>query len=839
MFEMEPYREQVKPSLFPPRLDVRSDKNINLDADQDLNPKMTAYDKLFQSVQEKVETSFAQKQTTAKPGVGASSVPAIDPALQRVMINRGISKVYEGFGFLPQDILAKSDMTQNKFNFERVKDPDYVYLPDFIKSQALTDKDKASFEKEIFEEGFFKLMEDVPGEEYTSPHNLNLMHGIGSNPFKAGDEENYMRFQKSPFYSALHTNAMSPRNILQNLDPEIWETINAGVSEILDTDFAGMNLEQKMKLKNPFGAERPGLKWEDVPDPFSDNKIDSFDVYANFHSVVSSGIWQFWDDKEVFTFVNRLWEARTRSDDVLREILGKASSFPDIRKVPEKATPTWEASEEAVAATKNSTPQTLAQKDIAAKQALALQDFDKTEADVIQNIDRWWDRVGRGFDEATVLPFGLIATFAPLMQTMMDWGNWGDQIAKATGQSDALGFKDKMINGYLNQTSNQYIFKKFKGDGVVTSEMLVADSTKNSQVLWSALVEKGYLDGQGRVTDKVDSKDPDFPLNVNLSEGDKDRVRAVLRQASVGSFSLDVQDKMIVNGRRRHAIKVPSSDGALRTLTDIVDLVNKGGTVYDRIKNSQVAYNSLFDLHATMVGLSANGVVSGAALVGKAGSNVSVNLAKKGSWTEWNAKSGQWVEQRGPVSMQFHNEAALTEFKSKIRGLLALLEPVVGTFGPDAVKEGGLSFRMLIDNSGSMDSPEMITEGHEKYRMQMDSLYDKDFFYTESWKKIGKHLEKKAIGVIRDGMFGRGISNNMLRQAHTRQKDDYDAKKEAYEEREIERMVKEIQDRSGRIRSEKEQEQKSREAAKRLENEGKKAAEKRQAEEAAKRRGRA
>lgn len=115
---------------------------------------------------------------------------------------------------------------------------------------------------------------------------------------------------------------------------------------------------------------------------------------------------------------------------------------------------------------------------------------------------------------------------------------------------------------------------------------------------------------------------------------------------------------------------------------------------------------------------------------------------------------------------------------------------------------------------------------------------------TFSIQNLGKKLaniwkKKKAIGVIRDGMFGRGISNNMLRQAHTRQKDDYDAKKEAYEEREIERMVKEIKDRSERIRSEKEQEQKRREAAKRLENEDKKAAEKRQAEEAAKRRGRA
>ena len=73
MFEMEPYREQVKPSLFPPRLDVRSDKNINLDADQDLNPKMTAYDKLFQSVQEKVETSFAQKQIPVRVVLGDTS----------------------------------------------------------------------------------------------------------------------------------------------------------------------------------------------------------------------------------------------------------------------------------------------------------------------------------------------------------------------------------------------------------------------------------------------------------------------------------------------------------------------------------------------------------------------------------------------------------------------------------------------------------------------------------------------------------------------------------------------------------------------------------------------
>jgi hypothetical protein len=845
MFEMEPYREQIKPTIFPPRLDVRSDKNINLDSDQELNQKLTAYEKLFQSVQANVEKSLGQK--TVDPKVATNKAPAMDPALQRVMVNRAISKVYEGFGFLPQDILAKSDMTKNKFNYERVKDPNYVYLPDFIKSQQVADVDQVSFEKEIFEEGFFKLMEDVPGEGHTSPHNLNLMQGIGSNPFKDGDAENYMRFQKSPFYSALHTASMSPRNILQNLDPEIWATINQGIDEILDTDFAGMDLEKKLKLKNPFGAENPGLKWENVADPFADNNIDSFDIYANFHTVVSSGVWQFWDDTQVFNFVNRLWEARTRSDDVLREILGKASLLPNIRSVPEKATPIWNKTDEsqdraasAVVSSSFSAPKTVAQSEIAAKQAAALQTFDATEAGVLKHVDQWWDRVRGGFDEATVLPFGLLATFTPLMQTMMDWGNWGDRISSATGRAtDGLGFKDKMINGYLNHTSNQYVFKKFKGDGLVTAEMLLSDSTQGSKNLWSDLVAAGYLDGQGRVTDKVDSSNPDFPLKLNVSEGDKIRIREVLRQASVGSFSMDVQDRTLVAGRRRNSIKIPSSDGQLRSLTEIVDLINKGANPYDRIKNSQLAYNSLFDLHATMVGLSDNNIVSGAALMSKSGTNVSVRVASSGEWTEWNATSNSWAKRQGPVSLQFHDAEALSEFKSQIRGLLALLEPAVGTFGPDTVKEGGLPFRMLIDNSGSMDTTEMITEGHENYRMQVDSLYDKDFFYTDSWKTIGKHLEGKAIGVIRDGMFGRGVANNMLRQAHTRKKDDYEEKKQEHEEREIQRMLTELKDRAERVREDKELEQKRREEAKRIENDAKKAANQRQGEEAAKRRGRA
>lgn len=840
MFGMEPYQDQIKPTIFAPRLDVRSNKNIDLDPDQDVQQKLTAYEKLFQSVQDNVEKTLSQtnKATAATPG--ESVAPAMDPVLQRVMVNRAISKVYEGFGFLPQDVLAKSDMTKNTFNFERIKDPDYLYLPDFIKAQVPASVDTTSFEKEIFEEGFFKLMEDVPGEGHTSPHNLNLMDGIGSNPFKEGDTENYMRFQKSPFYSALHTESMSPRNILQNLDPEIWSTINQGVDEILGTDFAGMNLEQKLKLKNPFGADHPGLEWKDVADPFSDNNVDSFDIYANFHTVVASGVWQYWSDTQVFNFVSRLWEARTRSDDVLREILGKASSFPDIRAVPEKATPIWDEEDPAVsAATTSVAPKTVADTEIAAKQELAVETFDKTEDKVIQNIDAWWDRVGGGFDEATVLPFGLLATFTPLMQTMMDWGNWGDQIAKSTGQSDALGFKDKMINGYLNYTSNQYVFKKFKGDGLVTSDMLVLDSAKGSQSLWSDLVSAGYLDAQGHLTDKIDSSDPDFSLNLNVTEGDKVRIREVLRQAAVGSFSLDVQDQTIVAGRRRNSIKVPSSDGTLRSLTEIVDLINKGENTYDRIKNSQLAYNSLFDLHATMVGLSDSNTVTGAALTSNVGSNVAVTIAKSGEWREWNATSGQWAQQRGPVSMQFHDQAALDEFKSQIRGLLALLEPAVGTFGPDDSKEGGLSFRMLTDNSGSMETAEMITEGNPMYRMQSDSLYNKDFFYTESWKKISKHLEWKAIRVIRDGMFGRSIANNMLRQAHKRKTDDYDEKKADYEDKEIQRMISEIKDRAERINEEKEMEQRRREEAKRIENEDKKATQKRQGEQAAKSHGRA
>lgn len=838
MFEMEPYREQVKPTFFAPRLDIRSDKNIDLDSDETIQSKLTSYDQLFKDMQEKVADSLKKEPSQQNTSEKTATKPSLDPVLQRVTVNRAISKVYEGFGFLPQDILAKADMTKNKFNFERVKDPDYIYLPDVIKPQNKPTANGLNFEQEIFEKGFFKLIEQEIPEGHTSPHNLNLLHGIGSNPFKSGDADNYMRFQKSPFYSALHETSMTPRHILQNLDPDIWSMINQSVDEILDTDFSKMGVDKLNKLKNPFGQEHPGLKWENVTDPFYNNKVDSFDIYANFHSVVSSGIWQFWDDNQVFTFVNRLWEARTRADDVLREIMGRASAFPDFRSIPEKSIPKWDLPEKTAkgvdntpATTKN--PQALTDKELAQKQE-ALTSFESAESTILSNIDAWWSRTKKGFTEATVLPFGLMSSFTPLMQTMMDWGNWGDQIDKSVRASDNMGFKDKMINGYLNHTASNYVFKKFKGDNTVTSEMLLSDSARSAEIVWSELVDHGYLDAQGRLTDKFNPTDPDFPLAINVSEGEKMRVRTVLRQAATGSFSLDIQDQTLVKSRRRHDVRVQTADGKLRSLTDIVDLINKGTTPYDRIKNSQLAYDSLFDLHATLVGLTNKNAISGAAISRQSGSNIAVTIANQGSWKEWNG--GQWVDKKGAVSLEFHNEEALNTFKGQLRSLIALLEPAIGTFGPDTVKEGGIPFRMLIDNAGSMDSPELITEGHPLYRIQMDTLYDKDFFYTKSWQTVSKHLEGKVISIIRDGMFGRNVANSMLRQAHERKKDDYDAKKQDHEDKEIERMLQEIKNRAERIREEKKMAELRQQEQQRIQNQEKKTEQERQAREAEQRR---
>jgi len=786
MFDIDPFQDKIKPTLLPPQIDPRARKL--LDVEDGSNYYGVSQGQSFQEVSKQVNSTVGRSFNLQQSGMTPSEIANYNEKKGRqIMGQRQVSKIYEGLSLLPQDVLANADQLNSTFNFERVKDSDYMYLPGVLKPQYAQTKDGQTIEDQVYSEEFYDLIGDGPGKESTSPHNLNLFHGIGSNPIKEGDTENFQRFQKSPYFSALHDQSMTPRNILEKLDPKFWSMINDGVSAIEDTNVSALSFDQLSKFKNPYGKNHFGLNWEGVADPYSDTKSKTFDINADFHTIVSSQLWMTWDDSKMFSFVNRLWEASTRVDDVLREVVGKASAAP----VAEGAASTAGKSDVDVAA-----------------------DNARRATSMLDNVDKWWVNVGKGLSEAEILPFGLLASFTPLMQSMKDWGNWADQIENRTQlnkHGDSFGFKTQMISGYLNYATKNYVFNKFQGNSRVTPELIGAENAKLGQAIFTDLKDKGYLDAAGKVTSKFDPSDPNFNLGINFSEGEKKRVRDVLRQSAVGAFSLDIQDKTMVGGLKRSDIRVPAADGSMRTLPELIDLMKVGSTPYDRVKNAQMVYNTLFDMHAVMTGLDKGNDSNGKLLLKTEASRLKMTVSSDGSWKEWDTKLG-WIQKQGPVTMTFDTEKDASAFKDQIRVLMALLEPVVGTFGPDVKTEGGVAFRMLVDNSGSTDSVNMITDKSSNYRLSVDSLYDRKLFDSPEWKAVADKLQGKVIHSVVLAMFGRNATNALERNEHRQKKDDYETAKEDHQFAEVQRIIKEMEAQNQRRQEEQLQIQRAREA---------------------------
>ncbi|NDD66135.1 hypothetical protein EBZ35_00510, partial [bacterium] len=496
---------KIKPNLFPMQVPLVSSKSIELESygltTGDHPPSFS--DAMAQASQ------HVSRATPSNPA--PMDTPSSTAAAQQIGAIRSVSKIYEGLAFIPQDILARVDQLKEKSNFEKTSDPQYVYLPDLIPKNPSRLED-TSIESQVYDKAFLKWAEENPGERATSPHNLNMLHGMDTNPFKEGDTGNFTLFQSSPYFRALHTQSMTPRNIIQKLDPAFWSSINQTIEDIAHTDYTTLSPTELRKLKNPYGNTRPGLSIQNVTDPFTDSGTDSFDIRANFNGVLESNIWKTWQSKDSFRFLNRLWEASTRVDDVLRELFGKASNMPSA---------TFEAS------LRGKTDQA------------SIKALQTAKASVSARLTQWWDTIGTHLDEATLLPFGLLSSLAPLMAATKDLGNWSDRQPTAP-MGDSLGFQSKMITDYLSQIQTEYLQGKFKvRDGLGTKDFPLGSDTTIREVI-DQLTKDGVLDPQGRILYKGDVDA--IPLhNILPSETDREQVRNVLRERMIGQFSLEVQ----------------------------------------------------------------------------------------------------------------------------------------------------------------------------------------------------------------------------------------------------------------------------------------------------------
>ncbi len=706
-----------KPTILPLQVDVRPKRVWRLEDGTDLKPS---------------SSSFQETLTQALNGA-PSGKDSVIKAQASIKASRQIESLYEGAGFLPLDVLARIEQTGDSGNFENPTDPTYVNYSDKLKAM-LSGQDPA-LAKDVFQADPAQFSERFPGEGTTLAHNATLLYGIGTNPFKGQDKSNNQVFTTNAFYKDLHTQSKSPRSILQKLDPQFWDSMTGDVQLIEDSS----------------------LSLKKVKDPFFDNgDIKSFDIHANFNTIVSSQVWKKWTDKQVFSFVNRAWEARSRMEGTLREVVGDVNNS-------------------------HATTQT-----------------------ALSHVQSWWDGIGSKLDEGNLLPFATLAEVAPAMESMMDWGNWGGEAVDSAASKEtkkkleSSGFREKMVSGYLNYMKTTYVNRQFKGKTPIDVNSFVLDNLDQKRQVKDNLITKGFIDTAGFVTSKFDATNPDFNLGIGLTKDQENEVRIQLREASIGQFSLDVQDKTLVNGKVRQDIRIMGSDGQARNLSEVVDLISSGKDPLTQLKNSKLAYEYFFKINASMTGLSLEGdPVSGDIKSKGVDKKIEVSVADSGTWKEWNVSSTskdlKWQTQSGPIHLQFSNKADAQAFKDKIRMMMALLEPVVGTFNPNVQGGGKEPLALLADNTGSMQSTAFIKEGDSQYQMRHVVAFDQAFFASDIWKAAAKDIDQKAISVIGTNLFVRGTENLMLNRDHKKKQEDWEVKNDDFKEEQVRQIKRENQ----------------------------------------------
>ena len=176
------------------------------------------------------------------------------------------------------------------------------YQPNLMVDELEDDED------ELDESDFFEESEELlPGQGNTYPHNLNIFHGAGSlNPFKKEDP-NHQIFEESDDYKMYNQSFMSPLRALEGLDTSIWQSANDQMHKIQESGVRD-DVKEIAPFNNPWVDEDDhDLNWENAPDPFKGNDIETFDINANYNTIVESNVWRTWRSDEVFSWVLRRW----------------------------------------------------------------------------------------------------------------------------------------------------------------------------------------------------------------------------------------------------------------------------------------------------------------------------------------------------------------------------------------------------------------------------------------------------------------------------------------------------------------------------------------------------
>lgn len=708
---------QAKPAAFPMLMDIRPKKEIDPESD-DAEYNLSSN---FASQLSNSNTTLHSVFDTQNAATAASNTDSKAVVLDKAQGNRGIEGIYQGIGgFFSQKTLADIEQVGDYSNNENPKGT-YVDLREIVGKKSNSQL-SADMEKQIFNSQLLAKAQSSPGQGFTMPHNLNLLYGVGSNPFKKWDKDGNEIFQNATEYEDLHTESMSPRRILEKLKPGFWTNVNKigeKLQNIRVKDFNGQPINQVQ--------DDGSVNLKNIVDQFTDTQqtdasgkvTNTFDVNPNFYTIISNQLWRTMNKEDSFNFITLASEAKTRAFNVLREVMGPAKA---IMSNGQSTIP------------------------------------DDKVAYIAKKTDEWWEKTGQNLTEAQLFPYGLLAEVAPSMSAMMNWGNW-DQ-TKSSDANFSSDFREKMVSDYMEHI-NQNFADSFSGKKQISPSDLVIDSSIQGQRIFDLLRSKGVINSDGQISSNYNPAITS--LNLGLPGDEEGKALSALRKAYLGNFSLETLDNASGSTVTKRNIKILGADDQYRTIDETLQLLKAGSKGEEKITNVQVAYNYFMDLYTnlTNLGLDKTGTNGAPVVTAISKLQVATSPIPNAQWQELDA-TGKWVTKTGPLSLSLASSASATQLQDSLRQVIAILEPLVSLFGKDSIGSAGVPKKTLIDNSLNLDeNGQPIKEGSPGYQIDVDLEMPQAIFSDTNWDKISEEFGGKITQKIGEKIFSRAVGNRI------------------------------------------------------------------------------
>ena len=653
---------EIKPTMFPLKINPLPSNQV------ELGLKLAEFDTILSN---KDKTNTNSKQTKLSDTITNQS-SALN--LGYSLLNTSI--IQQGSKFLPHHLIASKEFSGKSNNAENIKSSSYInYSMAFqagFHSEAITNYKKRKKDSQAKIKNENEENDDDSSSKYA--HNLNLYHAIDSlNPFKKQDKKNHKLFEKSTLHKMLKSKFMSPLDLLGS---EVTKKTKATLSRI--------------------ASMLPSIK--DAPDVYTDNKIDTFEINANYNSLENNrdskdASWKTWSkemsshyllqrhadlkqySKLIRQFSGKFLDQERHIDRIQKNLNAPKSTESNMNELLDNMNTLLESTITEI----QTTPVSLDNIETIKKIKSQLEDIDelselldkKTEPisqssktsfenlksklmttlssteknkttfesyaknKAIEQSNQWWETIGIHIKQPSlVLPYALMIESAETV--------FSESRINLDNLSDQNSFYEKLIQDSAHVFNSETKTNHMPSQ-TVSPEDLMIDNIEYGQQIFDSLRKQKVISDSGKIL-SVDPNDM-FPEYHLTSQSENNRIQKILLRAIQGNTSINTYDTLKINDHERENINLIAPDNTQWDLNTLLTSIPEDKPSKEIYLQARKTYTILFDMLKTMSGsnLKDKGELKPTLIKNK--DSVSMSVYPNAEWLEFNPEISVYNEE--------------------------------------------------------------------------------------------------------------------------------------------------------------------------------------------------